>query len=156
MANTKVKKNLITPEMLAERDRLIAERTAAIADLASAEQQLKVAEAVEQKIDARTGNVFLGHDHPLGVARVARSAAKNALDDVKMRLRDVTSTLQTVETTCSAPAEVERTEVEIAAIHADQVRIQAALADAEVYPWTWTPLDASRPSAGSSSLRWSA
>jgi chromosome segregation ATPase len=131
MASTKLKKNLITPEMLAERDRLIADRAAAIADLASAEQKFRAAEAVEQEIDARTGNVIVGHGHPLRTASIARSAAKNALDDVKMRLSNVTSTLQTVETTCSAPAEVERIEAEIAAIHADRVRIQAALADAE-------------------------
>ena len=63
-------KNLTTAEILADRDGLITDRAAAAVDLASAEQQFKVAEATEQRIEARTANAILGHSHRLSPAEV--------------------------------------------------------------------------------------
>jgi hypothetical protein len=125
------KSTLATAEMLAERDRLKAECVRLSADLQVAEQHLAAAEATEQEIDARTGDVIVGHGHPLGAARVSRSAAKNSRDALKSGLSDAKRALANIEVTVSAPAEVEQAEAELAAVRAERSRINAELAAAE-------------------------
>ena len=131
MASSKPKNSLITATTIGDRDRLKLEVAAATAALASAEQQFEVAEAFEREIESRTGGGLLGHGHPLRDASIARSAAKNALDAARSRLRDAERALANIEAIVGAPAALDTAEAEVEALAAEQSRVRAALAAVE-------------------------
>jgi predicted nucleic acid-binding Zn-ribbon protein len=127
MAN-KPKTNLITRDMIADRNRLSAEVENARRELVTAEQRVATARADVERIESQTSADQYASD-AMRAANRALSASNNALTDAKTRVRNAEREYAKVSSICDAPDALTRAEAELDDATETRTNIENALAE---------------------------